>query len=96
VGECPTGTLIIVSAPGSEQHGRWAGGHEVIVADDGSIPAADLARLGVLPGQHLRVVVPPTSFDGGVLRGSLARYPEPTWDDFELAGLRAREDFGIS
>ena len=60
----------------------------------GSIPDAELARLGVRPGPHLRIVVPPASGNGGVLRGSLASYPEPTSDDFERAGQQAREDFG--
>ncbi len=31
-------------------------GFHVVVADDGSLPAAELARLGVGPGAHLRVV----------------------------------------
>jgi hypothetical protein len=87
---------MVVSAAGSEQHDKSAGGHELIVAADGSIPAADLARLGLQPGQHLRVVVPSAPDDTGVLRGSLAGYPEPTWDDFEHAGSRVRDDFGIS
>ncbi len=30
--------------------------HELVVAADGSIPADQLARLGVAPGAHLRVV----------------------------------------
>lgn len=29
---------------------------ELVVADDGSIPAEQLARLGLRPGAHLRVV----------------------------------------
>jgi len=32
-------------------------GFDVIVADDGSVPAAELARLGVRPGAHLRLIV---------------------------------------
>jgi hypothetical protein len=34
-----------------------AEGHELVVADDGSIPADQVARLGLRPGSHLRVVV---------------------------------------
>ncbi len=30
--------------------------HELVVAADGSIPASQLARLGVAPGAHLHVV----------------------------------------
>lgn len=32
-------------------------GFHVVVADDGSLPAAELARLGVRPGAHLRLLV---------------------------------------
>ncbi|MBW0114463.1 hypothetical protein [Pseudonocardia abyssalis] len=32
-------------------------GFDVVVADDGSVPAAELARHGVQPGTHLRLVV---------------------------------------
>ncbi len=34
-----------------------AEGHELVVADDGSIPADQVARLGLRPGSHLRVVL---------------------------------------
>ncbi len=32
------------------------GGDELVVAGDGSIPAEQLARLGLRPGSHLRIV----------------------------------------
>jgi hypothetical protein len=34
-------------------------GHELVVADDGSIPADQVARLGLRPGSRLRVVETP-------------------------------------
>jgi hypothetical protein len=33
-----------------------AEGFHVVVADDGSLPTSELARLGVAPGEHLRLV----------------------------------------
>jgi len=68
----------------------------MIVAADGSIPATELAKLGVRPGQHLRIVVDASLPKALALRGSLAEYPEPSWEDFEYAGTRAREDFGLT
>jgi hypothetical protein len=59
------------------------GGHELVVADDGSIPAEQLVPLGLQPGAHLRVIEthPPASGPG--LAGSMPEFPELTWDDFE-------------
>jgi hypothetical protein len=66
--------------------------HELIVAADGSIPAAQLKRLGVHPGAHLRVVETPAIPTGGSFAGSLPDFPELTWEDFERASKLARED----
>lgn len=33
-----------------------AEGFHVVVADDGSLPARELARLGLRPGEHLRLI----------------------------------------
>ncbi len=66
--------------------------HELIVAADGSIPAAQLKRLGVRPGAHLRVVETPATRSGGSLAGSLPHIPDVTWEDFERASQLARED----
>jgi hypothetical protein len=66
--------------------------HELIVAADGSIPAAQLKRLGVRPGAHLRVVETPVTRTGGSFAGSLPDFPELTWEDFERASKLARED----
>ncbi len=66
--------------------------YELIVADDGSIPADQLAPLGVAPGDHLRVVesAPPSSTHA--LAGSLSAFPDLTWDDFERASELAQHD----
>jgi hypothetical protein len=64
-------------------------GHELVVAPDGSIPADQLARLGVAPGAHLRVV---QTGQAGTLAGSLQDFPDLAWEDFERAsGLAARD-----
>jgi hypothetical protein len=68
--------------------------HELVVAPDGSIPAAQLERLGVGPGTHLRVVEAPASRLGGSFAGSLPNLAEVTWEDFERASKLAREDVG--
>ncbi len=67
-------------------------GHELVVASDGSIPADQLARLGVAPGSHLRVVetTPVVSVDA--LAGSLSDFPDLTWEDFERASELAQHD----
>ncbi len=66
--------------------------HELVVAADGSIPAGQLARLGVAPGAHLRVIATPAARSGGSFAGSLPDFPELTWEDFERASELARED----
>lgn len=64
---------------------------ELTVAPDGSIPAEQLARLGLRPGAHLRVV-PEQPQQRRTLRGSLADFPKLTWDDFERGSQLARSD----
>jgi hypothetical protein len=66
--------------------------HELVVAPDGSIPAAQLKRLGVGPGAHLRVVQTPASRSGGSFAGSLPNFPALTWEDFERASQLAQRD----
>ncbi|MBA2696142.1 MAG: hypothetical protein H0U62_09980 [Actinobacteria bacterium] len=39
-----------IPAPG------YADGFHVVVAEDGSLPARELARLGLRPGAHLRLI----------------------------------------
>jgi protein involved in polysaccharide export with SLBB domain len=58
---------------------------------------AELRRHGVRPGRRLRVQVveeQPASTTAQVFRGSLAGFPEPSWEGFERAEAAAREDFG--
>lgn len=68
-----------------------------VVADDGSIPADQLAPLGLWPGAHLRVVAmnQPTSV-GFDLAGSLPDLPDIDWDDFERASCLAEQDLAQS
>ena len=49
-------------------------GFEVVVGSDGTltVPAAELARLGVRPGAHLRLVVDSTEDDDKPRRGRSA------------------------
>jgi len=64
-----------------------------VVGEDGSIPAEQLARLGLQPGAHLRVVEAtslPTGNDD--LEGSLTDLPELEWEDFERGSELARRD----
>ena len=66
--------------------------YELIVADDGSIPAEQLAQFGVAPGDHLRVVESETPRPADALAGSLSAFPDLTWDDFERASELAQHD----
>lgn len=78
------------------REGHAIEGHELVVAEDGSIPAEDLARLGLAPGAHLRVLPAERETPDEEFYGSLAGFPEPSWEDFERASAVAREDFGLS
>jgi hypothetical protein len=73
-----------------------ASGPELVVADDGSIPAEQLRRLGLQPGDHLRVVEAAQEPPSGSLEGSLPDFPELNWEDFERASEVARQDAAIS
>lgn len=72
----------------ADQHG----GHELVVAEDGSIPAEQLARLGLRPGARLRVVETGPVEPGPGLAGSLPDFPELNWEDFERGSELARSD----
>lgn len=65
---------------------------ELVVAEDGSIPADQLARLGLRPGAHLRVVEATASSESGELEGSLPDLPDLDWADFERGSELARRD----
>lgn len=64
---------------------------ELVVADDGSIPAEQLARLGLRPGAHLRVVEA-VAGEPGELEGSLPDLPDLDWEDFERGSELAQRD----
>lgn len=70
---------------------------KLVVAEDGSIPADQLAGLGLQPGTHLRVVAAEDSPDVPVgLAGSLPDLPDIDWDAFERASALARRDLAGS
>lgn len=81
-------TLLAMSMAGG------SGGHELVVADDGSIPAEQIARLGVGPGTHLRVVADEPPAAQGSIAGRLTSWPDVSWEDFERASQLARSDLG--
>lgn len=71
--------------------------HELVVDNDGSIPADQLARLGLGPGAHLRVVEARREAgqpDG--LYGSLPDLPDLDWRAFARASDLARSDAGTT
>lgn len=67
-------------------------GFEVVVGADGGIAPEDLARHGVRPGAHLRVVAeverPPIRPAYGAFRA----LPGVSWEDFQAASRLAVED----
>ncbi len=70
--------------------------HELIVAPDGSIPADQIARLGLRPGAHLWVVAEEPAPSRGRLGGSLPDLPDLAWEDFERGSELARSDLRSS
>ncbi len=68
----------------------------LVVADDGSIPAEQLARLGLLPGTHLRVVEAHRADQPAQLAGALPDFPDLDWSDFERGSALAVEDLNQS
>ena len=69
-------------------------GYHVVVAEDGSVPASDLARLGLRPGTHLRLVPEPADAPGRrSARGALASLvTSKDVDAFEKAMEDARAE----
>jgi hypothetical protein len=65
---------------------------EFVVADDDSIPATQLSPLGLRAGVHLRVVESTSSGPADDLEGSLADFPDITWEEFERASDLATKD----
>lgn len=80
-------------------------GLEVVVGSDGTltVPAAELARHGVRPGAHLRLVVDEAeqATKRKSLRGALAeKYPAEVADELVRGLVEARKEraqsFGVS
>lgn len=72
---------------------------DLVVAADGSIPAEQVAALGVLPGSHVRVVtqagpVADSNLHGILdsIAGRMTRWPDATWDEFERGSRLAESD----
>lgn len=64
-------------------------GFHVVVADDGSLPATELARLGLGPGARLRLVPEQRPARRGRMAGALAGKVSPDAVDDLLRGLDA-------
>lgn len=66
---------------------------EVVVGADGGIAAEELARHGVRPGAHLRVLAEVEAREirsaYGLLQGQLG---EVSWEDFEAASRAVTEE----
>jgi hypothetical protein len=71
--------------------------NELVVAADGSIPAEQIASLGLQPGAHLRVVETdqPSVATAG-LAGSLPDLPDLDWVNFERGSELAQQDLNAS
>ena len=65
--------------------------YELVVGPDGGVPAEQIARLGLRPGAHLRVV-PERPHRESRLGGSMPELPEVSWEDFERGSELARTD----
>lgn len=64
---------------------------ELVVGPDGGIPAEQIARLGLRPGSHLRVV-PEPGRRPATFGGSVPDLPEVSWDDFQRGSALAQRD----
>ena len=73
-----------------------AEGNELVVAEDGSIPAEQIARLGLRPGAHLRVIEAEPGGQAGPLAGSLPDLPDLSWEDFARGSELARRDLSAT
>jgi len=72
-------------------------GKDLVVADDGSIPADQIARLGLRPGAHLRVIESgPVASEPSSLAGSLPDFPDLDWAAFERGSTLARSDLSAT
>lgn len=72
-------------------------GRDLVVAEDGSIPADQIARLGLRPGAHLRVIeTGRVAGEPSSLGGSLPDLPDLDWAAFEQGSTLARSDLSAS
>jgi hypothetical protein len=72
-------------------------GRELVVADDGSIPADQIARLGLRPGAHLQVIESgPTATEPSSLAGSFPDFPDLDWEAFERGSTLERSDLSAT
>ena len=69
---------------------------ELVVAEDGSIPADQIARLGLKPGAHLRVIETHDADRSGSLAGALPDFPDLDWTAFERGSNLARHDLSTT
>ena len=82
-----------MSTPGTAD--EW----DLTVPADEAELLAELRRHGVRPGQrvHMRVIhQQPGAPAEQDFCGSLAGFPEPTWEDFEHASAVARRDLSVT
>jgi len=70
--------------------------YELIVAEDGSIPADQLTRLGLAPGAHLRIMETEPRKMTRSLRGALRDFPDLSEEDFRRASDLAISDLNAS
>ena len=72
-------------------------GKDLVVADDGSIPADQIARLGLRPGALLRVIESgPVASEPSGLAGSLPDFPDLDWEAFARGSTLARSDLSTT
>jgi hypothetical protein len=69
---------------------------DLVVAEDGSIPAEQVAALGVPPGTHLRVVATTANRAPASIAGRLTSWPDVSWEDFDRASELAKADLSRS
>lgn len=62
------------------------------MAEDGSIPADQVERLGLRPGAHLRVIDSSQRAKAHSVAGTLPDFPDLDWGDFERGSALARSD----
>lgn len=72
-------------------------GKDLVVADDGSIPADQIARHGLRPGALLRVIESGSvAGEPSSLAGSLPDFPDLDWAAFERGSTLARSDLSAT